>query len=248
VGTVRSTQQSAISEQKTENIKQRKSSEKSFSWLQILPFFVIVGYIVAIFLIKGRLPTPEDLINTIREWYMLYGNYLVFIAALLEATFLLGLYVPGSTVILFGAALSKSGAIGLPGVLILADVGLILGYTLNYFLGKYGWYHVLSKFGLEGGIQEAKEKIHKYGKGAFFVGYIFPNSGAFLSTAAGVMKVPFWQFFLYSVLSQTFWIVVWGSVAYFLGSFFVDLFMKYFGYMILGIFGIYFVKKYFFSK
>ena len=225
-----------------------RDTEKTFSFLQLLPFLIIVIYVAAIFLIKGRLPTPEDLINTIREWYVLYGNYLIFFAALLEATFLLGLYVPGSTVILFGAALSKSGAIGLPSVLFLANVGLLMGYTINYFLGKYGWYHVLSKFGLDKGLDEAKEKLQKHGGKAIFVGYIFPNGGAFLSTAAGVMKMPFGKFFLYSVLAQTFWIVVWGGVAYFIGPVFVDLFMKYFSYLVLGIIGIYIVRKYIFAK
>lgn len=225
-----------------------KDKVTNFSVLQFLPFIIIVIYVVAIFLIKGRLPTPADLLNSIREWYMLYGNYLVFFAALLEATFLLGLYVPGSTVILFGAALSKSGAIGLPEVLFLANLGLLMGYTINYFLGKYGWYHVLAKFGLEKGLDEAKEKLQSHGGKAIFVGYIFPNGGAFLSTAAGVMNMPFKKFFLYSVLAQTFWIVVWGSVAYLIGPLFVDLFMKYFSYILFAGIGIYIIKKFVFTK
>jgi len=233
-----------------ENDRQKKDANlnQKFSFFQFLPFLIIVGYIVAIFFITGRLPTPADLLRSIREWYLLYGNYLVFVAALLEGTFLLGLYVPGSTIILFGAALSKSGAIGLPSVLFLATVGLLLGYTINYFLGKYSWYHILSKFGLEKGIDEATDKLRKHGGKAIFVGYVFPNGGAFLSTAAGVMKMPFGKFFIYSVLAQTFWILVWGSIAYFLGSVFVDLFMKYFGYVIVGIIGIYIIKKYLLSK
>lgn len=232
----------------TTNKGETKEVEKPFSILQLLPFTIIVIYIVAIFLIKGRLPTPEDLLNSIKDWYILYGNYLVFFASLLEAIFLLGLYVPGSTVILFGAALSKSGATNFTSVLFLATLGLLTGYTINYFLGKYGWYHVLSKFGLETGLNEAKEKLHKHGGKAFFVGYIFPNGGAFLSTAAGVMKMPFGKFFLYSLLVQAFWTVVWGSVAYFIGPVFVELFMKYFSYIVLGIIAIYIFRKYVFAK
>lgn len=234
--------------QKEISNKQDVEQNIPFSLLQFLPFVIIVVYVAAVFLIKGRLPTPADLLDTIKDWYMLYGNYLVFFAAFLEAIFLLGLYVPGSTVILFGAALSKSGAINFPIVLLLADVGLLMGYTINYFLGKYGWYHVLLKFGLEKGLDDAKEKLHKHGGKAIFVGYIFPNGGAFLSTAAGVMRMPFGKFFLYSALSQIFWILVWGSVAYFIGPVFVDYFMKYFGYIVLGIIGIYIFRKYVLKK
>lgn len=228
-------------------IKQ-KSIGKLLSYLRYLPYVLILVYAGVIGLVIWKLPKPEDLLRAIEGVYRSVGYPLVFLAAIMESTFLLGFYVPGSTVILFGAALAKTGAVSFPVVLLLGTLGLLIGYTINYFLGRYGWYHVLSQFGFDKGIQEAEKKLKQHGGKALFVGYLFPNGAAFMSTAAGVLKMPFQKFLLWSIASQTFWSLLWGSIAYTFGMLFVEAFMKYFGFIVWGVIGIWILRKYVFTK
>jgi len=217
---------------------------KKFSFWSLLPFVILLIYAIVVYLVIGRLPSAKELLGAISDFYGRFGYFLVFFAAVFEATFLLGLYVPGTTVILFGAALSNTGVISFPVVILLGTVGLLAGYTTNYFLGKYGWYHVLTRVGFANELKAAQNKLTKHGGKAIFLGYLFPNSAAFLSTSAGILNMPFGKFLMQSILAQAFWSVVWGSVAYVFGFLFVELFMKYFAYIIWGLVGVYIIWKY----
>lgn len=211
---------------------------------EAIPFLVLGGYILAVVLLRIHLPPAEQIVATISEFYKTYGYPFIFVSGVLESLFMIGFYFPGSAAILLGAALAKTGVVFLPFIILFGTLGILLGYTLNYFLGKYGWYKILSRFGLQKGIDIAEQKLEKHGGKAFFIGYLSPNSASLLSTAAGVTGYPFSKFLLYSVIAQSFWSIVWGSIAYILGDLFIDLFLKYAQYLILLIVGIIVVQEY----
>jgi membrane protein DedA with SNARE-associated domain len=200
-----------------------------------VPFILLICYIAAVMYFKGKLPPADELITIITGFYASYGYIVVFLSALLEAIFLLGFYFPGSAAILLGAVTAKSGVVFLPFIILLGTFGLTLGYCLNYMLGKYGWYKVLAKFGTQHALHEAEQKLKKHKHKALLLGYIAPNSGALLSTAAGILKLPFKNFLLLTVISQLFWSTVWGIVAYTFGSTFVELFLTYFSAIVAGL-------------
>jgi membrane-associated protein len=193
---------------------------------------LIAFYVIVIIILRFNIPDTKTLIEMITVLYQKYGYLIVFISGILEALFLVGMYVPGTAAILLGAVVARSGAVSLPLIIFLGTVGMCIGYSINYYMGKHGWYHVLAKFGLEKGIVETEKKMKKYGVKAMFVGYISPNSGSLIATAAGVMKMPFGKFILLSALSQLFWSTVWGLVAYMLGPLFVEIALKYFSIII----------------
>lgn len=210
---------------------------KNYSLIAILseavPFLLLLLYIIAVVVIKLYLPPAEEIIATISGFYGRFGYPFIFFSGLLESMFLVGFYFPGSAAILLGAALAKAGVVFLPFIIIFGTLGLMFGYTINYFLGKYGWYKVLARFGLEKGIDMAGEKLKKHGVKAIFLGSISPNSASLLSTAAGVTGYPFHKFFLISFISQSFWSITWGSIAYIFGNLFIEGFIKYSQYIVL---------------
>lgn len=213
-------------------------------FFEALPFLILGIYILAVIFLRMHLPPAEQIIATISGFYERFGYPFIFISGILESLFMIGFYFPGSAAILLGAALAKTGVVFLPSIIFFGTLGIMLGYTINYFLGKYGWYTVLSRFGLEKGIKMAEEKLEKHGPKAFFVGYLSPNSASLLSTAAGVTGYSFPKFFLYSLVSQLFWSIVWGSIAYLFGEIFIDLFLKYAQYVIVVVIGIILFREY----
>ena len=203
------------------------------------PLIILLLYAAFIFFIRGKIPqSPNEFLLFIKTFYKDYGYYLIFFGAFFEATFLVSFFIPGSTVILLGAALSRTGVVEFPLVILLGTAGLVLGYTINYFLGKYGWYRVLSAFGLEKGIKNAEEKIKKHGAKAVLLGYISPGPAAFISTAAGILGMPFKKFLLISFFSQLFWAIFWGTLAYLFGTAVVEVILvnviRYFIPIVIG--------------
>lgn len=204
----------------------------------------LFGYIGIVLFFREKIPPQEVLLNTLKQLYGSYGYYLVFFGAFLEATFLVSLYVPGSTVILLGAALSKTGVVSFPLVLLLATLGLVMGFCVNYALGRYGWYHVLAKLGAEKAVALAKDKLKKDEYKTMFLGYLHPTGASFVSTAGGVLKMPFRKFFIISIVSQFFWSLLWGGLAYMVGMSLVEFFVKYFGLLVGVVFVIWLIRRF----
>jgi len=209
-----------------------KLVEKKIPLTTYVSYALLVFYVILIISIRLKIPDAGTLITLITGLYKQFGYGIVFVSGILEAMFLIGMYVPGTAAILLGAVVAKSGAVSLPLIIIFGTIGMLIGYTINYYLGKHGWYHVLAKFGLEKGIVETEKKMKQHGIKAIAIGYISPNSGSLISTAAGVMKMPFGKFILMSAVCQLFWSTVWGIIAFILGPLFVELTLKYFTYII----------------
>jgi len=209
----------------------------------LLSILFLIGYVIIIALIKLFLPSAQELLGIVENLYRQFGYWIVLLAGIGESVFLLGFYLPGSAAILLGAALAKSGVVFLPLIILLGTVGLTTGYTINYFLGKYGWYHLLARFGFEKGIQMAEKKLKAHQKKTLFLGYISPNTGAFISTAAGISQLPFKTFFVITFCSQLFWATIWGITAYSLGNVFIEFFLKYAIVIIYGVIAIVFLRR-----
>lgn len=221
-------------------MEEKKSSSKHS---RFAPLVFLVLYVGVVILIKFYLPSPKEILLIVEGFYRQFGYFIVLISGLLESLFLIGFYLPGSAAILLGAALARDGVIFLPLVILLGTVGLVTGYTVNYILGRHGWYHVLSRFGFEGGLVSAEKKLKTHQKKTLFLGYISPALAAFVSTAAGIMKVPFKTFFIFTCISQLFWSTVWGTVAYLVGNIFVEYLLQYAPFIIYGIVAILFLRQ-----
>ncbi|MDP3987846.1 MAG: DedA family protein [Candidatus Levybacteria bacterium] len=209
------------------------------------PLILLFLYWGLIFFLRGKVPDAETFIESLKGLYGTYGYFLIFAAAIMEGMLVLGMYVPGSTVILMGAILARMGVVSYPLVFVLGTGGLLIGYSIDYFLGRFGWHHLLLRFGLEKGFKTAKEKLEKHDKKAIFLGFVFPGSASFLATSAGIIKMPFRKFIFLAILAQVFWGLFWGNLAYFFGLPILEYFqMKYFILLLLFIGIIWMVRKY----
>lgn len=222
--------------------KNASLQKKRFLFLmEIIFFFLLYGLLL--YFLRNRIPDAPVIINMIGKLYGTYGYDLIFLGALLEGTFVVGFYVPGSLIVLMGAALARSGVVSFPLVILFGTLGLTLGYTINYLLGRYGWYKLLKGFGFEKGIVIAEKKLNRYQDKALFIGYIMPSTGSLLSTASGIMKVPFKKFVIKSLVIQTFWSLILGGCAYLFGNIFIQGFLNYFGVIALFVIAFYILKK-----
>lgn len=163
------------------------------------------------------LPSEEETIQMVTRWLTEYGLYVVFIGSLLEVLLFVGFYFPGSIIIFLGVALSPDPIHALKAV-IAVSLGMLVGYSLNYLLGKYDWYRVFLKLGMKGGIENARIKMEKNAIRYIFYTYWNPGLASFTSTSAGILQLPYQRFLVLMLLAIAVWNTFWGILVYSLGE------------------------------
>lgn len=184
-----------------------------------IPLVLLVLYVLTyvIWQILG-LPSDDQLLVIVRGWFAHYGLWVVFISAVIEGFLLLGQYFPGGFIIFLGVISAGKDIPRAAGVVSMVCLAFFIAYTLNYWVGKYGWYKLLAKFGLRKQIEHSKEKLIRQGLNAIFFSYWEPNLASLTATAAGILNVPLRKFSLYSALGIILWNIFWGTLVYVLGE------------------------------
>ncbi len=185
-------------------------------------FVVPIFFLFFLFLIKYtwgyfQLPNQEDLISIVQTFFRTYGLPVIFISSILESMLFIGWYFPGSLVIFLGVAATTGHPILAVQTVIVVCLGMLFGYSFNYFLGKYGWYKILIKYGFEDELLKIEKRLKNKGMFASFFFYVMPGLGSLLSTAFGVLKFSFTKFFLFTIFMLSFWNTLWGILVYFFG-------------------------------
>lgn len=165
-----------------------------------------------------NMPTNDELLLIVKVWFSDYGLWIVFIGALIEGFLLIGQYFPGGFIIFLGVISAGKDMLRATEVVLIVCVAFFISYTLNYLMGKYGWYKLLVKFGLSDSLERSKDKIIKQGLNAVFFSYWEPNLASITATAAGILHVPLRKFLIYSALGIILWNVFWGVLVYSLGE------------------------------
>lgn len=182
----------------------------SLFWFGILLFLIVTWKIF-------DLPSNEELIVITKGWLDSYGLWMLFVGAFLESVLLIGFYFPGSVLIFLGVGLAPTGWDAFIAVLVV-DIAMLSGQSFNYFLGRYGWYKLLVKFGMKGGIENAQLKMQQ--NDMRYILYTFWHAGlaSFTATAAGVLRIGYKRFITLAIIAIAFWNTLWGVVVYSLGE------------------------------
>ncbi|MFA6888121.1 MAG: hypothetical protein WC254_01350 [Candidatus Woesearchaeota archaeon] len=75
-----------------------------------------------------------------------WAYWIIFIATTLEASPIIGIFIPGLALAIIGGFLAKLGILHLSGVLIITYFGAVIGDTCGYYLGKKYGISLIKKF------------------------------------------------------------------------------------------------------
>ncbi len=97
-------------------------------------------------------------------------------------------------------------------------IGSMIGSTLAYIVGYYGGRPFILKYGKyffvsEEHFYKADSTFKKYGSAAVFFGRLLPVIRTFISLPAGIARMDFKKFFIYSLIGM----LPWNFVLIFLG-------------------------------
>lgn len=168
------------------------------------------------------MPDLHVLLDGLRHAYGTWGYPIVFLGAMLENTVLLGLILPGGTLVMLGAVYAHDGSMALPLVLLLAFLGMVTGTSLDYALGRLGLHSAMShtRFAprLEPRLAQAERFLERWGAWAFLLAHFIGHVRSFLAITAGMTRLPIRRFLLYEGTAALIWNLIFVGVGYTLGE------------------------------
>jgi len=179
--------------------------------------FICLYYLANILWDFYNLPSQDQIINVVQTFFTTYGLWVIFLSAIFESMLFVGWYFPGSLVIFLGVSATNGNPILAVKTILAVCFGMLIGYTFNFFLGKYGWHKVLMRYGFKSELEKIEKRVNNRGMvGAFFF-YIIPGMGSLLSTAFGILKFNFFKYISFTFLMVVFWNSLWGVIVYYFG-------------------------------
>src|SRR5919197_2839183 len=176
---------------------------------------------------KEHMPDLSHVIDALRAAYDTWGYPLVLLGALLENTALLGLVLPGGSLVLLGAVYAQRGAMALPLVLVLGWLGMVLGTSLDYALGRWGLHSTLGRTRLmarlEPKLAAAQRFLARHGAWALVLAHFIGHVRSFVAITAGASRLPYRRFLVYEGSAALAWNLVWIVAGYMVGEHLVFL-------------------------
>lgn len=155
--------------------------------------------------------------DSVQDLFEEYGYWVVFFGTLSENTLLVGLIVPGALVVILAGLAAHDGAISIPLSIVLGICGTILGDTISYFMGRFGW----SRFGHIKMIADLSDKVREplIRRGVWFVLlYHFAGYTRVVGpAAAGLLRMPYHRWAMADYGGAVLWIFGYFGIGYLLG-------------------------------
>lgn len=185
-------------------------------------------------------PVTEDIKNTelsmlafpLRQWiealgtlYDQYGYLIVFLGTLAENTALLGLLLPGNSLALLGAFYARMGTLNLGWVIFFAWLGTVLGYHVDYLIGRYALGHAMTRWSkttlghrlrLAGRIRLAQKMLFKHGGKSIMLSHAIGHMRSFVALSAGITHMKYLHFLLFEVIAALLWNTLYSLLGYFI--------------------------------
>ena len=151
--------------------------------------------------------------------------------------------LPSEIVMPFSGALAAKGVFSFWAVVFAGSIGNLIGSTLAWYVGlkggrpfieRYGRYILLSEHSLH----TAERWFSKYGEAIVFFSRMLPIIRTFISLPAGIGKMPFFRFCIFTFIGAVPWNWLLTYIGYKLGEGWEDKYGKYFHeaqYIIAGL-------------
>ena len=151
------------------------------------------------------------------------GYVVVFVIVLLECQALLGLFMPGESLVVMSGFLAGRGVFQLEGLIATVAVGAIVGDAIGFELGKTfgrGWLLRYGRwFGVrENTLQKAETYFDRHGGKSVFFSHFLHLLRALMPFIAGAGRMRYRQFVIPNAIGCLLWATVFTLLGYFFGE------------------------------
>ncbi len=154
------------------------------------------------------------------EWLTRYGYVGLFLGLLLE---IVGLPIPGETMLTAAGYLIDKGRLSFPASLAVSLAGSLCGITLSYTLGRTLGYRLIHRWGPKVGLTEARlakghDWFERIGKWTLTLGYFVPGVRHLSGLVAGASGLEYPVFALFAYPGGVLWVASFLSLGYYFGE------------------------------
>jgi membrane-associated protein len=186
---------------------------------------------------EGLIDFLKQLVNP--ESIIRYGGiYLLLFVVFAETGLFVGFFLPGDSLLFTAGLLCSTGILQIhPALLlILIMVAAITGNMVGYYFGKkVGPVLFKRKSGLlfrQEHLVMANEFYKKHGKKTIILSRFLPIVRTFAPIIAGIVKLEYHKFILYSVIGAFFWVDILVLTGYYMGRY-IPQTKDYLGYIVI---------------
>ncbi len=162
----------------------------------------------------------EEFVHAFSGYIADYGY-----AALFSLFFLgiLGMPLPEETLLVFSGFLVSTGQLKYVPTFLICFLGSVSAMTAAYWIGRSLGYPFIERYGKRFGLgytvyKKTEEWFNRVGKWALPLGYFIPGVRQFTAYFAGITKLPFPTFMLYTYTGGLFWSALFVTVGWQLGE------------------------------
>lgn len=166
-----------------------------------------------------------------------YGYCSLFLMTFLEAAVLLGVLIPGETLVIMAGLAASKGIFDIHEVVWVSALGAILGDTAGYFMGAWFGEKIFVKFGKylrlkEERLNDARSFFKNHGGKTVFLGRFMSLLRALAPTLAGMTRMPYPKFLCCNISGGVLWAMTFTLIGYFIGNSW-NAIRQYFTYILL---------------
>lgn len=174
---------------------------------------------------EGRL--AGKVVTLLEEMMAAFGGYITEYGygALFGLFFLgiLGMPLPEETLLVFSGFLVSTGKLEYWPTMLVCFLGSIAAMTSAYWIGRTLGFAFLERFGKRLGMgytvyKKTEEWFNRAGKWALPIGYFIPGVRQFTAYFAGITRLPFPTFVLYTYAGGLFWSLLFVAIGWQLGE------------------------------
>ncbi|KZL90017.1 DedA family protein [Clostridium magnum] len=131
--------------------------------------------------------------------------------------------IPSEAILPFGGYLAYTGRLNLFWMIMMGTLGGTVGSIGAYYLGKVGGRPLVEKYAdklrlSKSHLEKSDEYFNKYGEKIVFYSRLLPIIRTFISLPAGISKMDFKKFTIYTFLGSLIWSVLLGYAGYKMGE------------------------------
>jgi membrane-associated protein len=150
------------------------------------------------------------------------GLVLLAIIVYAEVGLLLGFFLPGDTLLLAAGIYAQQGEVSIAAVIVVVAIAAITGDSTGYYVGKKLGPRVFKKpDGLifrKDHIVKAEAFYEKWGAKSLLVSHFIPVVRTFQPVMAGVGRMPYKKFLIFSTIGDLIWATSVPLLGYYVGS------------------------------
>jgi len=165
-----------------------------------------------------------------------WGYWIILLTAMLEASPIFGLLIPGQLIVILGGFFAKAGILEIGDVVFVSALGAILGDLIGYLLGRKYGYSFIARYGKyfffkKEHFEKTKSLMDNHTGKTLIIGRFNSLTRAFAPFVAGSTNVPFSKFLIYNIIGGISWAVLFAMIGYIFGKSY-EVASKYIGWFI----------------